>query len=82
MDYSSKIIGLIFASLCLWFVSYIPILVFTIYKHIYVYLFFNEFYIGVYLDRVILNKSIVDQRIYFGIGLILLGYFIIIYKYY
>ena len=85
MDYSSKIIGLIFASLCLWFVSYIPILVFTIYKHIYIYLFvflMSYILVSIYLDRVILNKPIVDQWIYFGIGLILLGYFIIIYKYY
>ena len=84
MDYSSKIIGLIFSSLCLWFVSYIPILVFPIYKHIYICLFvlMSSILWSIYLDRVILNKPIVDQWIYFGIGLILLGYFIIIYKYY
>jgi len=51
------------------------------YIHLFVFLM-SSILVSIYLDRVILNNPIVDQWIYFGIGLILLGYFIIIYKYY
>ncbi|ADX06342.1 hypothetical protein 162319353 [Organic Lake phycodnavirus 2] len=84
-EYSSKIIGLVFASFSLWVLSRIFIFWSFQYTNVstFVHLFLtSSILVSIYLDRVILNKPIVDPWIYFGIGLILLGYFIIIYKFY
>jgi drug/metabolite transporter (DMT)-like permease len=84
-EYSSKIIGLVFASFSLWVLS--RIFLFWSFQYTngstFVHLFLtSSILVSIYLDRVILNKPIVDPWVYFGIGLILLGYFIIIYKFY